>query len=787
MENRMPQTATLIRIYIVILTMTTTLIVGTCYAENVTQEYFIISSGSLGGNYNKSGDILARSLNKINSKQYMFRVITSNGSIENIKHLKDRFSDFAIVQRDVFINNYFGYGGKIKNVSIIAPLFQEKLLIYTHENTHISFKKFKEIVNSSQTKIKIGLTSLDGAAYKTFSEISSLLGLNNENFEFIVDNYNELSSKFYSKKIDYILTLSLPLEEISNAYNVYFVDSDIRLLTRKMRYLTTAHLDKKEHKTLGVWALFIGLNSSINQIGENEIIKQIIPSEIPNDPIENQMLDTFNKFKSTNVFYDQYLNGLPVITSYQEAINQNDSNISIQLIIIIISLISIISILALWLHYYSHKHRKYLWVRYKHVFFGLLLVFIIYVLCIEWLIFGEKQFFQNNGVKSNIIDMTRNDLHIWNLVRIFANNEGGMFPISVTGKLATTLSMYIIWIGGISIAIFEFFMYKLIARRREGLMKIKYEEHIIIAGWSDSTLKLIETLLYACKEYHRKTFKIVCVVPDPKLILEKYKYISDLEHRKEIILIKGYIRNKDILEQCNTHQAKIIILLAEEAGIHADEKTLMRALGIRKFCCDKSQNAKDCSHGISSEDASTHDDFKLYQTTKEVNPVYIIAEVNTEEFVSDLRDAGVNGIINKNKIADSLLVQSILNPGVSILIKNILSFNEDTNEFYTIDLLNKNNSHLRNRTFDELLLPLRKKNILLIAIKVIYRDSAGKEIIDNRELNHLLKSEGLNRQIITNPITDVETNRKTDADDQLITLATSVDKLNAGLKEIKFD
>ena len=152
-----------------------------------------------------------------------------------------------------------------------------------------------------------------------------------------------------------------------------------------------------------------------------------------------------------------------------------------------------------------------------------------------------------------------------------------------------------------------------------------------------------------------------------------------------------------------------------------------------------------------------------------------------------MRNAGVNGIINRSRIVDGLLVQSILNPGVSKLINNILTFSGDTNEFYTVDLLDQNNSHLRNRTFDELLLSLRKQNILLVAIKVVYRDQSGKEIVDEEEIFRRLEADGLYRQIITNPITEAETNRRTDEDDQLITLAVSADKLNAGLKRVTFN
>ena len=272
------------------------------------------------------------------------------------------------------------------------------------------------------------------------------------------------------------------------------------------------------------------------------------------------------------VLYDQYLKGLPVVASFRDAINQKNLGISVYLdaILGIVILISLLSFL--WRRHQDKNFWKYLWVRYKHIFVGLLLVVSIYLFCIQLMIFGENLFFQDNGIKSSILDMTNTDIYLWNLVRIFANNDGGIFPISIMGKLAATLSTYVIWIGTLSVAVVEFIMHKLIAKRRDGLMNIKDKDHIVIAGWNDNTPQLIEELLCACEEYHRRKLKIVCVVSDPREILEKYKYISDLESRKELILIKGYVRNKNILEKCNAQHAKLIILLSEETDMHADEK-----------------------------------------------------------------------------------------------------------------------------------------------------------------------------------------------------------------------
>lgn len=756
-----------------------------CYAEDNAKEYYIISSGSQGGSYNQAGTILARSLNKINANHYRFKSISSSGSIENIARLKDRFSDFAIVQRDVFIRNYYGKRDAIKNVSIISPLFQEKLLLYTHNDSHISFAEFRNSLSESSSISTIGVTSLDGASRNTFSKASSLLGLSETNIKFVVGDYKLLTQMFQSNEIDYLLSFSLPLEGFDDTKIVYFDAADIRLLIRRMRHLSMANIDNKDHYTLGVWALFVGLNDSITNLGESEILKHVITSSLTNEPIEVQMSSTFSAFAENSSLYNEYLDGLPIVTSFQLRAGESNFNIGTYNAPLI-GILFVVALFSMWIARSRKAKRKVLWVRYKHILIGLPIVAALYWLCLEALVYFEEQFFQENGIKSSILDMTNLDLHLWNLVRIFANNDSGIFPLSSIGKLATTASIFVIWTGVIAFAISEFVVSKLITKRRGGLMNVKDQGHIVIAGWNESTQSLINDLLNACSKYHRRTLKIVCVVPDPKLILETYKDISDRELRKEIVLVKGHIRSKSVLERCNAHKAKIIILLAEEGGVHADEKTLMRALGIRKFCCE---NESEQTHSFDFNN-STEKDFTsrgLVAIKNKVNPVYLIAEVNTEEFVSDLRDAGVNDVINKNRIADGLLIQSILNPGVSQLMDNILTFSGNTNEFYAVDLLDSKNKHLRNRTFDELLLPLRKQSILLVAIKVIYRDQSGREIVDENEISKLLESEGLNRQIITNPISDTETCRKTDADDQLITLAVSASNLNKGLKSVSFE
>ena len=112
--------------------------------------------------------------------------------------------------------------------------------------------------------------------------------------------------------------------------------------------------------------------------------------------------------------------------------------------------------------------------------------------------------------------------------------------------------------------------------------------------------------------------------------------------------------------------------------------------------------------------------------------------------------------------------------GLSMVLQDLLSYSDDNNEFYTIDLLE--HKSLVGFTYDELLPKLRKYNIQLIGIKSVFYDETQnppEEIIDATEILELLKTEKqLKRQFIVNPSSQnqEEYNYKTDNDDQLIVL-----------------
>jgi len=733
-----------------------------------TVQNLVLSSGSASGNYYKTANYIADIVNVVppqKDAKHRMRIvaITSNGSVDNISRLRNHFADLIIVQKDVLMQNFYSENSPLKNIIILAPLFEEKFLLYTHDQP-LSFSELIKLANSKT--IKVGVTSKTGTSYKTFKNVSELLSLPINKIEFVVSDYKNLITDFKNKKINFLLTFSLPLEDLSNRKDistVYFDKSQVELLTTKMPYLSVTSAEQKDNYTLSVLSLLVGLDIEDELPYYNSIIGTIIKNIQHGDTfIASQIKDTIERFKKQEGLYAQNFSSFTVSSAFMQNIGISDAMSYMQYGFIVLT-IFIIAFMVLFYKYKNGIDIKYAHSRYKYIIWGVFMVIVAFLVSTQMILYFEQQLFLETGVRSSIINMRQVDLYTWNIIRIFGGNDAGIFPVSTIAKIFTSLSAYVFWLGTISVAILEYLMYKLSIKRKQGLMQIKEKNHVVIVGWDDSTPELLVALLDAYKEYHlKKDVKVVCIAAHVKNTIDNNAFIEDLEKKGIITFVEGDARTQRVLEQSNIHYASKVVLLSSDNTISSDEKVLLRLLTIVRFC-----------------------KAKKIQLGNEIDMPYIIAQVNTEEFVQDIKNAGANGIIHKNEMIDGILVQSVLNPGISKLMNNLLTFSDETNEFYTIDLFKKENAHLRYKTFDELLMPLREQGILLIALRIVYLNNEGVEISDEDELAALLKKDGLTRQIITNPITEAEKCREADEDDQLIVLAVTGEKLRNGVKKLK--
>jgi len=94
---------------------------------NIKKTHFI-STGSYGGSYNNTGIFLDSLLNE--QTDLVFQSYSSTGSSENLRNLENHKAEFALVQRDILLRRMYDPNQPLKNLEVIAPIFEEQLLVY---------------------------------------------------------------------------------------------------------------------------------------------------------------------------------------------------------------------------------------------------------------------------------------------------------------------------------------------------------------------------------------------------------------------------------------------------------------------------------------------------------------------------------------------------------------------------------------------------------------------------------------------------------------------------------
>ena len=765
--------------------------------------HFIVGTGSRGGNYYKTGAYIVKQYTHY-LPDYQFTSIETNGSNENIKLIKNNSIDFAIVQRNILINSLYDEENGVKNLAVITPLFQEKLWMYFQGNKPLTINKIDSL--SATKKLIIGVTSKEGYSYKIFSTLTKFLNINLANTQTIEKNYDSLVKDFSQNKIDLIVSFSLPLKNVESLNDVqylYLNAEDAKLIEKRIHNVHATHIHNNEQQySLGSWSFLIGARNSIQFVKpEKKLVSALLEKPVDsNDLYINQLIShSFNQYKKNKHKEILQLRNLPLSATLHSIAGLKVVNWGFYLRLLLVPLI-----LMLVYYYYRGKffpkiNLLFFWHRYKHFQFGFILLIIIYFSSIELLVYAEKVFYEDIGIKSQILNMTRRDLHSWLLVTTVTGNSNGIFPLSLLGKAMLALNSLNFWIGTILIGVSEYVTYKMNKKRKNGLMETKYHDHLVIFGWNITTEKFILETIHEAKDFLNKNIHIVCVVPDIEDVRKNYKSIKELHDKKKIDIIEGDALKTSILELAKVEFADTIILLSEDRSKLSDEHVALRAHAISRYVKLKKEEGKlyettlveKVSNKVksifSSKKQTTTGDYKRYKIKDTSDKAYMIAEINNNDFKESLIDAGVNEIVVAGNYRKAIMKQSLFNHGISKVIDEIMQYNEH-NEFYKIDLSKPENAHLVGKTFDELLIALRKQGILLIGVHIVFHDEYDNIIIDQKAIQQLLQEEeeNITRDVIVNPTDPTERNRPVDGDDHLIVLATNMKTVTEGVKKVKF-
>ncbi len=777
---------------------------GLGYIHAQGNTIFVIGTGKRHGNYYKAGAYIAKAYNRaFPGKRFVY--IETDGSNENIRLLRNRALDFGLVQRNVLINSIYDREKGAKNLSVVVPLYREELQVYFKGRKPLPLEQISKLTNGG--KWKVGLTSKQGYSFQIFTSILKFLNIDLSQMDIITGNYTQLHDSLKNGNVDVVVSFSLPvkeLEAIPGVNKMYLSERSARLIQNRISNLFISQ-EKSGQYNVGTWSFLVANKRSLEMLNNSDKLITALTRNTGFDINQSNNFGTIiarsiQQFSTHPQSELRKLRRIPLSKPFRHVLPEREFPLSLILIPLFI-----IFVIIIYFRFFrskidlSENSLYYYWQRYKHFAFGLLALFVIFVVSVELLRYYEKLFYDDTGKMSPLLNLTRNDLYSWIVITTATGNSDGIFPYSTAGKVMLALNSMNFWIGTILIGTAELVAIRINKKRKKGLMETKFNNHVLIFGWNSSAEKLILDLFEDAEKYIQNKIQIVAVVPDTQYVRDNYAKIRYLHDIKRIDLITGDALDFHILEMANTHLADTVILLADDNSTHADERTVMRAFAVSRFTKMKKNqgklyktrvidNLKQKTKELFRPAKSQQTHYKRYEVQANADSIYMIAEINDPQFRESLIDAEVNEIMISGNYRRAIIKQSVFNHGISRVIDEIVNYNE-FNEFYKIDLSLEQYAKLRGKNFDELLVALRRVGILLVGIHIIFHDQDGNIIIDRQVIQQLLQEHenGLTRDIIVNPIDPKERSRVVDEDDHLIVLAHNYKAIESGIRKLTFD
>ena len=203
------------------------------------------------------------------------------------------------------------------------------------------------------------------------------------------------------------------------------------------------------------------------------------------------------------------------------------------------------------------------------------------------------------------------------------------------------------------------------------------KDHIVICNWTKKADTIVRELHN--QSVHEKR-PIIVVTEYP----ENVPKTNELEYRG-LMIIGGDPSDKSILQRADIKNAFAVIVLADDRiEEHADSKAVLIALAIDS-----------------------------------INPnVHVIVEINNSKNKMHFQYTHVNEIICIDQLAEKLLSQTALTPGLSQVYMDLLTQSSDTNEIYIEEVP----PTFIKKTYEELeksIIEIDEEDIILIGFSTI--------------------------------------------------------------------
>lgn len=230
------------------------------------------------------------------------------------------------------------------------------------------------------------------------------------------------------------------------------------------------------------------------------------------------------------------------------------------------------------------------------------------------------------------------------------------------------------------------------------------KDHIVICNWTNKADVIVRQL--HDESVHAKN-PIIVITENPELVPK-----STEKAYRGLLIIGGDPADREILERADIKSAKTAVILVDEKDIeNADSKSILIQLAIDS-----------------------------------INPnVHTIVELMKSSSEMYFRYTHVNEIICLEQLAEKLLAQTALTPGLSEVYMNLLTQSAETNEIYLEDLPES----FIGQTYEEVekqVVSIKNKDIILIGWATDVKKTVNGEVVLSPKGKPIMEKE-----IIINP------------------------------------
>jgi TRAP transporter TAXI family solute receptor len=581
----------------------------------------------------------------------MIKVMPSKGSVDNLYKLHNGEADLCLAQSDITYYAFKGlkpFSDEMTDIRIIASLYTEAV--------HILIRKPLLVKSISEFRDKrIFLGPIDSGTRPNAISIIETFGISQREYDDSSLSSGKVIDALKNNEIDIaFMTSGTPSDDVKEilkkeyAYILNPNQIDLDLIKDNNPSFIEKEIPKEDYNldkdivTVGITALLV-TKEGVDEASIYNITKSIFTykndlgvdykkaEEIDLDSSFNTLLDLNIDIiaKGAKDFYTEE-------KLYEKRERSNKLIEDLKKALFVILFIAFIMILnTAFLNF--NKIKRFL--RKKEV----VIIFIIFLF--TWIagsyLLSIFEGTDNNGNYDSFVSSLWSSLV--NMVS-FGTKELN----TAEGKFCSTVMMVLTYSG---IASFTGIMFSNIIKTSfTGGKKLdKISNHYVLVNWNDKGIGIIEQL-HSSDLVEKKN---IIIVSDSEHTIS----FSEKQEFDDVYCINGNPTDEAVLKRANVHKAYSVIILADKDKNIADGKSILSILAIRKICREEGGHTP------------------------------IIAEIIDPQKVNLAKYAGIGKegfveIVSSEALGQRLLSQAAVNPGLTEIYKELLTFSGKSSEIY---------------------------------------------------------------------------------------------------------